>query len=301
MSLKYYFFSTRPKILFIGLGPVFLGAFLSLKTAPVSWKALFNGINLSLIICVLSLQTALHFFNDAFDFLKGADTVHRKGPQRMVQKGLISVKSALRAGYLCLSLAGLSGIYLVWIGGWPIFLIGLSGMILTYAYTAGPLPLAYTGLSDLFVLLFFGVLAVIGTSYLHTGLISFSAFIGGGQLGCLALSLLIINHLRDLEEDRLAGKNTLVVRFGKTFGFWQWTVAHYAPYLLGFYWFFVDKTFMFLLPLILLPLSFYIQSNLLKSLKTNQDFNRSLILTVLFHFLFTFQLCFSIFLSNFLT
>ena len=222
MKLKYYFLSTRPKVLFIGLGPIILGICLSFNTTQTTDHK-YHFINLALLLSVLCIQIATHFFNDAYDFLKGADSLKRKGPQRMVQQGLLSAKEALKAGFICLFVATLAGGFLVLQSGWPILVIGAISMALAYVYTAGPYPLAYTGfLSDIFVILFFGSLAVMGAVYILTGNWSTDAFIGGLQLGLLALSLLVVNNLRDETEDQQAGKKTLVVRFGKKkTGFFQ--------------------------------------------------------------------------------
>ena len=287
MKLKYYFFSTRPKVLFIGLGPIILGICLSFNIAQIS-NCKYYLINLALLLSVLCIQIATHFFNDAYDFLKGADSSKRKGPQRMVQQGLLSVKETLRAGFICLFVAALTGGFLVLQSGWPVLIIGAISMALAYFYTAGPYPLAYTGfLSDIFVILFFGILAVMGAVYIITGDWNTDAFIGGLQLGLLALSLLVINNLRDEEEDRQAGKKTLIVRFGKKFGLIEWSFSQYLPYLIGFYWYTTSQSGMAFLPLVLLPLSFYMHSHLLKALSKTDKFNKILILCCVHHFLFT--------------
>ncbi len=294
MKLKYYLLSTRPKVLFIGLGPIILGICLSFNTQETS-NCNYHLINLALLLSVLCIQIATHFFNDAYDFLKGADSSKRKGPQRMVQKGLLSVKEALRAGFLCLFVATMAGGFLVLQSGWPILVIGAISMALAYFYTAGPYPLAYTGfLSDVFVILFFGV-ATMGVVYIHTGNWSTDALIGGLQLGLLALSLLVVNNLRDEVEDRQAGKKTLVVRFGKKFGLTEWALAQYLPYLIGFYWYIQNQLSMTFLPLFLLPLSFYMHSCLIKAFHKPNNFNKVLMLCCLHHFLFTLFLSFSIF------
>ena len=287
MKLKYYFLSTRPKVLFIGLGPVLLGICLSLNSAQTTGHK-YYFINLTLLLSVLCIQLATHFFNDAYDFLKGADSSQRKGPQRMVQKGLLSIKEVLRAGIICLSVATLAGGFLVFQFGWPALIIGIISLTLAYFYTAGPYPLAYTGfLSDIFVILFFGILAVMGTVYFHTEQWSTEAFIGGLQLGLLALSLLVVNNLRDEQEDRQVSKKTLVVRFGKKFGLVEWSFAQYLPYFIGFYWYVQNQPNMFFLPLILLPLSFYTHFYLLKAFSQIDKFNKVLMLSCVHHFLFT--------------
>ena len=297
MKLKYYFLSARPKVLFIGLGPAIVGVFLSLDSFSTSnlSSVLFYGLSAALLTSVLCIQTACHFFNDVYDFLKGADTSSRKGPKRMIQQALLSVKELKKAGFICLSLAAFSGAFLVWQGGLPILAIGLAGLILAYVYTGGPWSLAYTGLADLFAVLFFGVLACMGAVYLYTGEWSLRAFTAGTQLGLLALSLLTVNNLRDEKEDKRAGKKTLIVRLGRRFGLWEWSLSHFLPYIIGLYWLKENKIFMFALPLLLLPLSFYLQFLIIKAFDKEFYFHKSLIFTCLYHFLFTVLLAVGIF------
>ena len=288
-SFAAWFLSVRFKPLILGVGPVFVGICLSFS----QWNTfpwLLNGI---IVFCVLCIQIATHFFNDALDFLKGADTATRKGPKRAVQQKMITPNKLMRAGYLCLSLAALAGIYLVLQGGggWPVFYVGILSLALTYLYTGGPYPLAYTGLADLFVLLFFGLIPSATVFYLNTGYWDTGSFVVGLQCGLLALSLLLVNNLRDVKEDRSVGKKTLVVRFGPYFGMCEWTLAHYLPYLLGIYWFFKHSSFIVFLPLILLPFSIYIHCILLKAFKKEYLYGRVLILTCLYYLLFVFLCC----------
>ncbi len=296
MSFSSLFSCVRPHTLFIGAGPVLLGFFLSLsdKHSPL-W--LLNAIT---VFCVLCIQIATHFFNDALDFTKGADTALRQGPKRAVQKGELSVKFVLRAGFFTLALATLFGSFLVLKGGWPILLIGIFSLALAYLYTGGPYPLAYTGVSDLFVLLFFGILPCVFVFYLHTGQWSLDSFVAGSQCGLLALGPLVANHLRDVREDSFAQKKTLVVRWGMPFGIVEWSFAHYLPYLLGLiYWSVKDQIFMASLPLILIPLSFFMHRLLFKALKNPLAYKTLLGFSCLYHFLFVFLLCLSTVEENF--
>ncbi len=260
--------SLRLKPLVVGVGPVFLGLALARfiePESPLNWP--LNGLSL---FCVICIQTATHFFNDALDFLKGADSPRRQGPHRAVQKALISPSKLIKAGFICLTLAGLAGLCLVWYGGWPVFWVGFFSLLLAYLYTGGPWPLAYTGLADGFVLMFFGLVPVSMVFYLNTGWFSPWALIPGFQAGFLALSLLVVNNLRDEETDRKAEKKTLVVRLGFRFGAWEWTLAHYFAYLTGFFWFLKAEVALVPVfgPFVLLPLSFYGQRLLQKASKT---------------------------------
>ena len=280
--------SLRLKPLVVGIGPVFLGWALAKWAEPLSP---FNWLlNIAIVFCVILIQTATHFFNDALDFLKGADSSFRQGPKRAVQKGLIQPSQLIKAGFFFLVVAGLIGLYLVQLGGWPIFWVGFLSLFLAYFYTGGPWPLAYTGLADLFVLLFFGFLPVQLVFYLNTGYFSVGAGVAGLQCGLLALSLLVLNNLRDGEGDKRAGKKTLVVRFGRAFGMWEWGVAHSLSYLIGLWWIFKGPWLAGVLPLLLLPLSIYIYRFLNKALAEGLLFSRAFSFVCLHYVAFVFLL-----------
>ncbi len=285
--LTAWILSLRFKPLIVGVGPVFVAVCLS-----VSYGSHFNWfLNGVIVFCVLCIQTATHFFNDVFDFLKGADSLSRKGPKRAVQTGLITPSQLFKAGVLCLFLSALGGIYLIGVGGWPIFAVGVISLALTYLYTGGPYPLAYKGLADLFVLLFFGLIPVSVVFYLNTGVWDISSFMAGLQCGLLALGLLLINNLRDEEEDRQADKKTLVVRWGRKIGAREWTVAHYLPYFICMYWFFTSPVFF--LPLVLFPFSVYMHFLLYKAFETENLYGRMFAGSCLHYLLFVSLLCFS--------
>ena len=287
VRMSAWILSIRFKPLIVGVGPVFIGVYLSFFGV---FDYVLNG---AILFCVLCIQTSTHFFNDALDFIKGADSPLRKGPKRAVQKNLITPSQLFKAGCFCLVLAAFAGAYLVWEGGWPVFFIGIVSLILAYVYTGGPYPLAYTGLADLFVLLFFGLIPVATVFYLNTGFWDQSSFVAGFQCGLLALSLLLVNNLRDEREDHLAGKKTLVVRFGRQFGLGEWMVAHYFPYLFVVYWFFKTASVNAFLPLLLLPFSFYIHFLLYKAFKKENLYSLVLTFTCLYYLLFILFLSFS--------
>ena len=287
--IKHYrawFLSIRFKPLIVGIGPILVALCLS-SSKPFPF--LLNGV---VIFCVLCIQIATHFFNDALDFLKGADSVSRKGVKRAVQQKMISPSQLLQAGYGCLFLAALGGVYLVFQGGWPVLGVGIISLFLAYFYTGGSYALAYTGLADFFVLLFFGVIPVAVVFYLNEGYWTFSSFVAGLQCGFLALTLLIVNNLRDIKEDGQAQKKTLIVRFGKKFGFWEWTFAHYLPSVLCLYWFFESFYLISFLPLILLPFSVYIHFYLYKALKEEKLYSFVFTLNGLYYLLFVSFLSF---------
>ncbi len=163
----------------------------------------------------LLLQIAANFANDVFDYHRGADTSERLGPTRVTQSGLIAPGRVVLATWLTLGGAAVAGLYLVWRGGWPILLLGLLAILSALAYTGGPYPLGYHGLGDLFVFLFFGLVAVAGTYYVQARELSALALAAGVPVGCPVTAILVVNNLRDVETDRAAGKRTLAVRLGR--------------------------------------------------------------------------------------
>ena len=165
----------------------------------------------------LLIQIGTNFANDYFDYLKGADNEERLGPLRVTQAGYVAPKTMFRNFVLTFGFAALVGLSLVYRGGWPIVLIGLLSIASGILYTAGPWPLGYLGLGDLFVLIFFGPVAVCGTFYVQALEVPEIVFYAGLGPGMLATALLAVNNLRDEPTDRKAGKLTLAVRFGPAF------------------------------------------------------------------------------------
>ena len=205
--------AARPKTLSAAVVPVLMGSALAADEPPaISWWVFACALAGALLI-----QIATNFINDALDFKKGADTSERLGPVRVTAAGLISAERVLRAAWLCLGLAALCGSPLLGRGGWPLLVIGLASIAAAYAYTGGPYPLAYHGMGELFVVLFFGFVAVGGTFYAHSLQLTQSALLAGFAAGSLATVLLVINNLRDIDSDRRSNKRTLAVRFGETF------------------------------------------------------------------------------------
>jgi 1,4-dihydroxy-2-naphthoate polyprenyltransferase len=176
------------------------------------------------------IQIGTNLTNDLFDFRKGADTGARLGPVRVVQAGLLSQKQVAAAIALTFGLAIVLGLYLIDIGGWPILAIGLAAVVSGIAYTGGPWPLGYHGLGDLFVFVFFGVIAVVGTFYLQSGTVTDAALLASLPVAMLVTAILVVNNLRDVDTDRKAGKRTLAVRLGR-----QATQIQYTAMVLGAY------------------------------------------------------------------
>lgn len=202
--------AARPKTLPAAIVPVWLGCVLA-------WvlTGQFDGVLAACtVLGSIFIQIATNLFNDVIDARKGADTEKRLGPTRVTASGLLSSKVVLMAAAAFLFAAIACGVVLYQARGWPIIAIGIPSLYLAYGYTGGPVPLAYRGLGELFVILFFGVVAVCGTVFVQTGMWPKEALLLGIQTGLLSAVLISINNLRDREEDTGTGKRTLAVRFG---------------------------------------------------------------------------------------
>ena len=212
--------ATRPKTLIAAVAPVIVGA------AQAYSDDAFHVLSLvAIIISSVFIQIGTNFANDYFDFIKGADTEDRVGPTRATQAGLVAPRIMLFATIIAFGISALFGLYLVWRGGIPILVIGILSILAGILYTAGPYPLGYIGLGDIFVFIFFGPVAVGGTYYLQTGTITTSVIIIGMGLGLLATAILVVNNYRDRFTDVVAGKKTLVVRFGDKFGVVEYIIC----------------------------------------------------------------------------
>jgi 1,4-dihydroxy-2-naphthoate octaprenyltransferase len=202
--------AARPKTLPAAIVPVWAGCVLA-------WM-LTGEFHPSLAVCTLlgalAIQIATNFFNDAIDARKGADTVRRLGPTRVTASGLLKPRTVMMIATGFLVAAAGFGAVLYQARGWPIIAIGLPSLFLAYGYTGGPYPLAYRGLGELFVVLFFGFIAVAGSVFVQTGGWPREALLLGMQLGLLSALLISINNFRDRDEDAITGKRTLAVRLG---------------------------------------------------------------------------------------
>lgn len=270
-TLSIWLQAFRPKTLTAAIVPIFAATALTA----------FHGIHIQYwipflaLICSVFIQIATNLVNDAADFRRGADTVDRLGPRRVTQAGIFSEKAVMMVAGLFFLGAALAGIPLVIQGGWPIFWIGVLSMISGYAYTAGPFPLAYRGLGDFFVVVFFGVVAVTGLYFLLTRTWSWAAVVLGLQVGFHCAVLIAINNLRDIQGDTLVGKKTLPVRFGKTFARFEILVLLAVPFLLNIYWMEHQAMWAGILGLIVLPLAISIAWKVF-TLEPSPTYNRLL-------------------------
>ena len=224
--------AARPKTLPAAIVPVWLGTALAWHdTGHASW-----ALALATLISCVCIQIATNLFNDALDAQKGADTEKRLGPVRVTASGQLSARAVLTGGFLFCGAAALFGLPLIVARGPVILVIGIVSLVLAYGYTGGPFPLAYRGLGELFVLLFFGLVATLGSYFVQTGntggVVAWTVAVQSGLLSC---ALIAVNNLRDAREDATTGKRTLAVRFGVTFGRAEITAFCFGPYLLGLF------------------------------------------------------------------
>lgn len=222
-TAKLWIYAARPKTLTIGLAPILIGTSLSIQAGSFNLFVFFWTL-----LGALMIQIGTNYSNDYFDFIKGADKESRKGSMKVLQSGLISKKAMKTAFILCFLIAALATIILTMRGGVILLLVGGICILFSLLYTAGPMPLAYLGLGDLFVLVFYGPVATIFTYYLQTLHFDTASFIASLAPGFLGVAVITVNNLRDIVDDKLASKKTLPVRFGKKFA-----KFHYAAVIVG--------------------------------------------------------------------
>lgn len=224
-SVRAWVLAARPATLTAAFAPVAVGTACAWRVGAFRWDAA-----LAALLGAFLIQIATNFANDMFDFQKGADTEERLGPTRAAQAGLLSVAQLRRGIIVTFAFALGTGVYLTWIAGPVVVAIGLASIAAGLAYTGGPYPLAYNGLGDVFVMVFFGFVAVCGTAFVQALYVPQIAWLASIPIGALATGILVVNNVRDFEGDCRAAKTTLVVRFGRDAG-----VREYALLLLVSY------------------------------------------------------------------
>jgi 1,4-dihydroxy-2-naphthoate octaprenyltransferase len=209
-KIQLWLSASRPKTLAAAVVPVLVGA-------SIAWYDEMFRIDTTLValFCAFAIQIGTNFANDYFDFVKGADTDERLGFERATAAGLISPETMKGATIITMLTAFITGLYLVWIGGWIVLIIGLSSLLFGVLYTGGPYPLGYNGLGDIFVFIFFGFVAVMGTYYVNALQWSAVSAWASVPVGALCVNILVVNNLRDVDQDRIANKRTLGVLFGE--------------------------------------------------------------------------------------
>lgn len=288
---KAWLLAARPRTLPASVAPVLVG---------IAAAIFHDGFKLYPALAALAgallLQIGVNLANDYFDFVKGIDTSERLGPMRVTQSGLISPERVRRGMLVIFGLAAAVGLYLIWVAGWPILLVGLVSMVSALAYSGGPFPLASHGLGDLFVFVCFGLIAVCGTYYVQALDLTWQVVVLAVVVGFLITAILVVNNLRDIETDKKAGKRTLAVMIGQ-----RGTRIEYSMLLTGSYlilillWLPGLVSHGFLLPLLSLPMAFslirFIDHNSGPAL--NEALAGTAKLALLFSFLLSLGLIFS--------
>ncbi|MCH8942591.1 MAG: 1,4-dihydroxy-2-naphthoate polyprenyltransferase [Bacteroidetes bacterium] len=253
-KFKSWILASRPKTLPAAIVPIIVGSSLAYSEEKF---ILLNS--LIALFCSLLIQIGTNFVNDLYDFLKGSDKKDRKGPQRVLANGIISVNEMKIGSVLTFLLAFVAGLYLVYIGGIIILIIGIASILAGIAYTAGPFPLAYNGLGDLFVFIFFGIVATMGTYYVNTFEFSLLSFLASIPVGALITNILLVNNYRDINEDKIANKKTTTVIFGKIFTRRQYIFLIVFSYIIPVTFFvFFNYSYLIFLPFLSIPLSAYL-------------------------------------------
>jgi 1,4-dihydroxy-2-naphthoate polyprenyltransferase len=225
-TLQAWGLAIRPRTLPAAAAGVVMGC-------ALAWRDGFFRVDAALgcLFTALLLQIGSNLANDVFDFERGTDTPDRLGPTRVTLAGLLTPSQVKVGMAVVFALAALLGLYLAWLGGWPIILIGLAAIISAIAYTGGPFPLGYYGLGDIFVFIFFGLAAVAGTYYVQAGSVSRAAWWMTIPPGLIITAILVVNNLRDLENDRKGGKHTLAVMLGESFTKTEYLLCMLLAYL----------------------------------------------------------------------
>jgi len=229
MGPRVWLLAARPATLPAAIVPVLVGSAAALH----GLHEFHFSVLIPTLVAALLIQIATNFANDVFDFHRGADDAGRLGPQRVTQAGLVSPRQVLTATYVTFGLAVAVGVYLVYLGGWPILLIGALCVLAGLGYTGGPWPFGYHGLGDLVCFVFFGVLAVVGSGYLQSHDVTPLVLWSSIPVGCLVTAILIVNNLRDIDTDRRAGKMTLAVRLGQSGTRYEYAACVAVAYLIS--------------------------------------------------------------------
>jgi 1,4-dihydroxy-2-naphthoate polyprenyltransferase len=227
-QIQYWLLAARPKTLPAAAAPVIVGSSVAFYTG-------FFRMDIAVVtlVAALLLQIGANLANDYYDYHKGADTTGRLGPVRVTQAGLLKPRQVILGMWFIFFLAALCGLFLYTTSGWAIIIIGSLSILAAIGYTGGPLPYGYRGLGDIFVFIFFGLVAVSGTFFLQAGYLSKLAFLSSIPIGCLATAILVVNNIRDISNDRKAGKITLAVHFGRRVAIGEYilllAIAYLAP------------------------------------------------------------------------
>ncbi|WP_267904060.1 1,4-dihydroxy-2-naphthoate polyprenyltransferase [Rhodocyclus tenuis] len=245
-----WWLAMRPKTLTVSAAPVIVGS-------AVAWSQTQSLLLLPALIALLAamlIQIGTNLHNDVADFERGADTPERIGPPRATAMGWLSPVAVRRGAWLAFALAFNFGVYLVWHSGWPIVVIGLASLFAGWAYTGGPRPIAYSPFGELFVWIFFGVVAVGGSYYLQTYSFDAAVFVAASMVGLLAAGVITVNNTRDVDTDARVGKHTLAVAVGRRGAGVVYALEMLVPFaLLPLLAVLLERGWSLALPLLVLP------------------------------------------------
>ncbi len=273
--------AARVPTLAASLVPVLVGTALAVRDGGYR---LFPAI--AALFGAVFIQIGTNFVNDLGDHARGADTADRLGPKRALQMGWLTVSEVRAGAIVCFALATLAGAYLTVAAGWPVIAIGLASIAAGIAYTAGPWPLAYRGLGDIFVFLFFGVVAVCGAYFVQARAIHPWTLLASVPVGALSMAILMVNNIRDVETDRAAGKRTLAVRLGRDRARAAYRSLLFTAFIAAFMLMGTGHASAWaLLPLVTLPLAL-VEVRRVLTTEDGPSLNRALVGTARLHALF---------------
>lgn len=273
----------RPHTLTIAMSPVFVGVSLALLETG-GWRV---GPFIATLLGAVLIQIGTNLYNDACDYLKGGDVIGRLGPTRVTAAGWLTPSQVQGGAMLAFALAAWVGLYLIWLGGWPILVIGIASIIAGIAYSAGPKPIEFTAMGEVFVFVFFGPVAVLGTYYLQTGELSLPAVFVASMVGLHAAAVLTVNNHRDREADRAVGRVTLAHRLGVSGTRWLYAALVLGPFVLLLP--LAAEERLFWLPALMLPLALLLCRQIV-ALEPGQALNAILVGTARLQFAFALSL-----------
>ena len=280
-GVKLWIVASRPKTLPAAVAPVLVGTAVAVREGVFKPLPAFLALIVSLLI-----QIGTNFVNDYGDYKKGTDKKDRVGPQRFLTLGIITPAQMKKAIVVTFVAAFVAGLYLVRLGGFPALAVGVLSILAGIAYTAGPFPLAYNGLGDIFVLVFFGFVATAGTYYVQALTVSPLVLWASLPVGLLITNILVVNNYRDADDDKRANKKTLAVIFGKSFARAQYAFSLALAYLtLAYLYFNYDFSCGIFLPILLLPFGIKLTKEIFTL--TGSELNLTLAKTAMFAALFS--------------
>lgn len=225
-SPRVWLLATRPPTLTAAIAPVAVGSAVAVRDDVFD-----AGPASAALLGALALQVGANFANDLSDFRRGADTADRIGPIRVTQTGLLTERQVMAGMLVAFLVAAITGLYLAVVGGWPVIGIGLASILAAVTYTGGPWPFGYRGLGELFVFVFFGLVAVTGTYYVQAGEVTGAAVAAAVPVGLTVTAILVVNNVRDIDTDRAARKYTLAVYLGRRLARYQYVLFMVGAYV----------------------------------------------------------------------